>query len=275
MAEVWLARDSLLDRTVALKVLFPELSVDPNFVERFRREAQAAANLSHPNIVSVYDWGEAGTHLLHRHGVRRRTRPVGAPPRRGPAPRRPGRRDRIGRRRRARLRPPQRRHPPRRQAGQRAHHARRPGQGDRLRHRPGRRHRGPPDPDRCGDGDRDVLLARAGPGPSRRPAQRRLLPRRRALRDGHGAAPLRRRRAGGRRLQARARATRTAEPARARDPAGVRGDHRPGHGQGRPPTATARPRSCGPTSTGSAPGAGCSPTRGRRRVATAPPTRRR
>ncbi|MFI5042040.1 MAG: protein kinase, partial [Acidimicrobiales bacterium] len=60
MAEVWLARDALLDRTVALKVLFPELSVDPNFVERFRREAQAAANLSHPNIVSIYDWGEAG-----------------------------------------------------------------------------------------------------------------------------------------------------------------------------------------------------------------------
>ncbi|HEY2430239.1 MAG TPA: protein kinase, partial [Acidimicrobiales bacterium] len=60
MAEVWLAHDGLLDRLVALKVLFPELSVDRNFVERFRREAQAAANLSHPNIVSVYDWGEVG-----------------------------------------------------------------------------------------------------------------------------------------------------------------------------------------------------------------------
>ena len=58
MAEVWLAHDALLDRTVALKILFPELSVDRNFVERFRREAQAAANLSHPNIVAVYDWGE-------------------------------------------------------------------------------------------------------------------------------------------------------------------------------------------------------------------------
>src|SRR5580692_10582166 len=61
MAEVWFAHDTLLDRTVALKVLFPELSVDRSFVERFRREAQAAANLSHPNIVSVYDWGEADT----------------------------------------------------------------------------------------------------------------------------------------------------------------------------------------------------------------------
>src|SRR5213592_1375350 len=58
MAEVYLAHDRLLDRPVALKMLFPELSVDRNFVERFRREAQAAANLSHPNIVSVYDWGE-------------------------------------------------------------------------------------------------------------------------------------------------------------------------------------------------------------------------
>jgi serine/threonine-protein kinase len=61
MAEVYLARDLLLDRSVALKVLFPELSVDRSFVERFRREAQAAARLSHPNIVSVYDWGQADT----------------------------------------------------------------------------------------------------------------------------------------------------------------------------------------------------------------------
>ena len=60
MAEVYLARDQLLDRRVALKVLFPELSIDRSFVERFRREAQSAANLSHPNIVSVYDWGEEG-----------------------------------------------------------------------------------------------------------------------------------------------------------------------------------------------------------------------
>jgi len=58
MAHVFLARDVLLDRQVAIKVLFPEYATDPAFVERFRREAQAAANLNHPNIVSVYDWGQ-------------------------------------------------------------------------------------------------------------------------------------------------------------------------------------------------------------------------
>ncbi|MHB8506307.1 MAG: protein kinase domain-containing protein, partial [Acidimicrobiales bacterium] len=58
MAQVYLAQDTLLDRPVALKVLFPELSVDESFVQRFRREARAAANLTHPNIVSIYDWGQ-------------------------------------------------------------------------------------------------------------------------------------------------------------------------------------------------------------------------
>jgi eukaryotic-like serine/threonine-protein kinase len=58
MADVYLARDQLLDRPVAVKVLFPEYARDPSFVERFRREAQAAANLSHPNIVAIYDWGQ-------------------------------------------------------------------------------------------------------------------------------------------------------------------------------------------------------------------------
>ncbi|MDQ3145872.1 MAG: protein kinase, partial [Actinomycetota bacterium] len=58
MADVYLARDALLDRPVALKVLFSQFATDPTFVQRFRREAQAAANLNHPNIVSVYDWGE-------------------------------------------------------------------------------------------------------------------------------------------------------------------------------------------------------------------------
>ncbi len=65
MADVYRAHDLLLDRPVALKVLFPELSTSETFVERFRREATAAANLSHPNIVSVYDWGrEENTYFI-------------------------------------------------------------------------------------------------------------------------------------------------------------------------------------------------------------------
>ncbi len=74
MADVFLARDLLLDRPVAIKVLFPEFAVDPNFVERFRREAQAAANLNHPNIVGVYDWGKyANTYFMAMEYVQGRT----------------------------------------------------------------------------------------------------------------------------------------------------------------------------------------------------------
>jgi beta-lactam-binding protein with PASTA domain/tRNA A-37 threonylcarbamoyl transferase component Bud32 len=65
MSDVYLARDLLLDRPVAVKVLFPEYARDPTFVERFRREARAAANLNHPNIVAIYDWGEqSGTYFI-------------------------------------------------------------------------------------------------------------------------------------------------------------------------------------------------------------------
>jgi beta-lactam-binding protein with PASTA domain/tRNA A-37 threonylcarbamoyl transferase component Bud32 len=65
MAEVYLGHDRLLDRPVALKALFPEYAREPSFVERFRREAQAAANLNNANIVGIYDWGqEAGTYFI-------------------------------------------------------------------------------------------------------------------------------------------------------------------------------------------------------------------
>jgi eukaryotic-like serine/threonine-protein kinase len=57
MADVYLAEDQQLGRKVALKLLHRRFSADPGFVERFRREAQAAAGLQHPNIVSVYDRG--------------------------------------------------------------------------------------------------------------------------------------------------------------------------------------------------------------------------
>jgi len=65
MAEVFDAHDELLGRRVAVKVLNSSYSRDAAFVQRFRREAQAAANLSHPNIVSIYDTGEDnGTHFI-------------------------------------------------------------------------------------------------------------------------------------------------------------------------------------------------------------------
>lgn len=60
MAEVYKARCSVLNRTVAVKVLRPQFASDEEFVERFRREGQAAASLSHPNIVSIYDVGQDG-----------------------------------------------------------------------------------------------------------------------------------------------------------------------------------------------------------------------
>jgi len=59
MADVYLARDTQLGRQVAIKVLYKRYARDDEFVARFRREAQAAAGLNHPHIVSIYDRGEA------------------------------------------------------------------------------------------------------------------------------------------------------------------------------------------------------------------------
>lgn len=58
MATVWRARDQVLARTVAVKVLHDHLAEDDAFLERFRREAVAAAGLTHPHVVSIYDTGE-------------------------------------------------------------------------------------------------------------------------------------------------------------------------------------------------------------------------
>jgi len=83
MARVYLASDRVLERQVAVKVLSPSDAQDPVFVERFRREARAAARLSHPNIVAVFDSGsdadqpylvmeyvpgQSLAQLLHRQG---------------------------------------------------------------------------------------------------------------------------------------------------------------------------------------------------------------
>ena len=65
MADVYLAEDATLGRQVAVKVLLSRYSGDAQFVERFRREAQAAASINHPNIVNIYDWGPVdGTYYI-------------------------------------------------------------------------------------------------------------------------------------------------------------------------------------------------------------------
>jgi eukaryotic-like serine/threonine-protein kinase len=65
MADVFCAEDQQLGRKVALKLLHPRFAEDPEFVERFRREASAAAGLQHPNVVGVYDRGEwDGTYYI-------------------------------------------------------------------------------------------------------------------------------------------------------------------------------------------------------------------
>ena len=159
MGMVFRATQTSVQRPVAVKTLNPALAAAPTFFERFRREAEIASRLRHPNVITIYDFGRAaGRHLLLRDGAPGGREPQGARQARRahvPAPR--GGRHRAGR---ARPRPRARaeRRPPRPQAAQ--HHgaaARRQGlrQGAGLRpgegagaggggaahlHRPGARH---------------------------------------------------------------------------------------------------------------------------------------
>lgn len=74
MADVYKARDCLLNRPVAVKILHEEFKQDKEFVDKFQREAQAAARLSHPNIVNIYDVGVAdGDHYIVMEYVPGRT----------------------------------------------------------------------------------------------------------------------------------------------------------------------------------------------------------
>ena len=65
MADVYVASDRVLNRLVAVKILAPQFARDSSFVERFKREARAAAALNHQNLVSVFDSGsDDGTHYI-------------------------------------------------------------------------------------------------------------------------------------------------------------------------------------------------------------------
>ena len=70
MSSVYCAFDTLLERNVALKILHDQYGDDEEYVERFRREARAVAQLSHPNIVTVIDRGEEDGQAVHRLRVR-------------------------------------------------------------------------------------------------------------------------------------------------------------------------------------------------------------
>jgi eukaryotic-like serine/threonine-protein kinase len=65
MARVFLAHDEVLGRDVALKILWEQYADNEEFVERFKREARSAAALAHPNIVSVYDWGDSEDEMYY------------------------------------------------------------------------------------------------------------------------------------------------------------------------------------------------------------------
>src|SRR5438445_8046383 len=74
MAAVYRGTDQVLGRQVAVKVLGDQFAGDISFVTRFRREAQAAAALNHPNVVSVYDTGsDDGTHFIVMEYVQGKT----------------------------------------------------------------------------------------------------------------------------------------------------------------------------------------------------------
>ena len=78
MGVVYRAFDTVLERVVALKLVLTPEELDPEMRERFFREARAAGHLSHKNVVTVYDLGEARGQALPRHGIPGRGGPAAA-----------------------------------------------------------------------------------------------------------------------------------------------------------------------------------------------------
>ena len=116
MGEVYRAHDGRLDRNVALKILAPRYAEDDGFRERLLRESRLAASLDHPNVVPVYDAGEADARLLPRNALRRGRGPERGAATGGRAGSRPGAGDRRAGRGCARRRSCEGARPSRRQA---------------------------------------------------------------------------------------------------------------------------------------------------------------
>ena len=187
MSNVFRAHDRLLERTVALKILHEQYTRDEDYVERFRREARAVAQLTHPNIVTVIDRGEQdGRQFIVFEYVdgREPQGTVGARAARrarGDRARAPGRARAL-----VRARPGAR--APGREAAERPAERGRAGEGDGLRDRPlARRARRHADRDRARD--ERLHRARAGARPEGRSEDGHLLARGGALRaaDRRGA----------------------------------------------------------------------------------------
>ena len=195
MSTVYRAFDSTLERRVAIKLMHREIAADSDQLERFRREARAVAQLSHPHIVGVIDAGEEDGRpyivfeYVEGETLKDRIRRLG----RLPIDEAIAYAIEIARALGAAHAPRDR--PPRRQAPERPRRRGGLGQGHRLRHRPldGRQR-----PDRRGPRARHdrLRVARAGARPRRQRPVGHLLARRRALRDAHRRRPVPRREPG-------------------------------------------------------------------------------